>query len=92
MRRTRLRLSVLALVLTFSVLPAFAAGRAAAPTKSPGLFAWIRQTLELFVPALSEGRGTIDPDGGNGTTASPAPEDENDGRSTIDPDGSDQKG
>ena len=87
MRRTRLRLSALALILTLTALPVFAAGRPPLPTKTPKLFAWFKQTLERLVPALNEGRSTIDPDGSDGTSTSPAPENENDGRWTIDPDG-----
>ncbi len=92
MRSTRLRLATLALILTLSTLPAVAAERATRPAKSPSLFAWVLQTLERFVPALGEGRGGIDPDGGGGAPAAPAPQDENDGRWTIDPDGGDLNG
>lgn len=88
MPRTRLRLSTLALILTLTALPAFASGRPSLPTKAPNLSAWIWQALTRLVPALDEGRSTIDPNGGDGTTStSPAPEDEGDGRWTIDPDG-----
>lgn len=91
MRRTRLHLSALALILTLTALPASASGHLPLPTKTPNLFSWFRQAFNRLVPALDEGRSTIDPDGGDVTSTSPPPEDENDGRWTIDPNGSDPK-
>lgn len=82
MRRTRLRLSAIALVLTLSALPAFAGERAALPTKAPNLLAWAWQALERFFPALNEGRGTIAPDREDGMSTIAAPEVGKDGRST----------
>jgi hypothetical protein len=90
MRRIRLRLSMLTLALTLSALRAFARGQGAVPGKVPGGFDRVWQALVRLVPALAEGRGTIDPNRGYGSvtaTASPDPGDQGDGRSTIDPNG-----
>jgi hypothetical protein len=95
MRRIRLRLSLLTLALTLSALPASAGGRAAVPAKVPSGLDRVWQALVRLVPALAEGRGTIDPDGGDGSgtpTASSDPGDQSDGRWTIDPNGSDPNG
>jgi hypothetical protein len=90
MRRIRLRLALLTLALTLSALPAFAGGRGAAPARVPSGFDRVWQALVRLVPALAEGRGTIDPNGGDGAgtvTASPDPGDQGDGRWTLDPNG-----
>ena len=95
MRRIGLRLALLTLALTLFTLPAFAGGRGAVPAKVPSGWDGVWQALVRLVPALAEGRGTIDPDGGDGSgtaTASPDPTDQGDGRSTIDPDGRDPNG
>jgi len=95
MRRIRLRLSLLALALTLFALPAFAGGRAGVPAKAPSGLDRVWQALVRLVPALAEGRGTLDPNGGDGSgtaTANPVPEDQSDGRGTIDPNGSDPNG
>lgn len=94
MKRTRLRLATVALILTLSALPASAGEQAPRTAKVPSLLTWAWQTLARLVPALDEGRGTIDPDGGGSTptSTSPLPEDDNDGRGTIDPNGSDPNG
>jgi hypothetical protein len=95
MRRIGLRLSLLTLALTLFALPAFAGGRGAGPARVPSGLDRVWQALVRLVPALAEGRGTIDPDGGGGpgtATSSPDPGDPSDGRSTIDPDGRDPNG
>jgi hypothetical protein len=95
MRRIRLRLSLLALVLTLFALPAFAGGRAAVPAKVPSGLDRVWLALVRLVPALAEGRGTIDPNGGDGSgtaTTNPLPEDQSDTRQSLDPNGSDPNG
>jgi hypothetical protein len=95
MRCIRLRLALLTLVLSLTALPAFARGRGEVPSRVPSGFDRVWQALVRLVPALAEGRGTLDPDGGGGSgtaTASPDPADQGDGRSTIDPDGGNPNG
>jgi hypothetical protein len=95
MRRTRLRLALFTLVLALAALPAFAGGRGARVAKVPSGFERVWQALVRLVPALAEGRSTIDPNGGDGAgtaAASPDPTDQGDGRSTIDPDGGNPNG
>jgi hypothetical protein len=89
---TLLRLSALALVLSLTATPAFAGSRAGLPVKTPNLLAWLSQALERFIPAPEEGRSTIDPDGEDGTSSTPTPEDDSDGRWTIDPNGGNPNG
>jgi hypothetical protein len=87
MRRIRLRLSLL--TLSNPLRPAGFC-RGAGLGKVPGGFDRVCQALVQLVPALAEGRGTLDPNEGNGSgtaTASPDPADQGDGRSAIDPNG-----
>ena len=95
MRRIGLRLSLLTLALTLFALPAFAGGRGAVPARVPVGLDRVWQVLVRLVPALAEGRGTLDPNGGDGSgtgTASPLPGDQSDGRGTIVPDGGNPNG
>lgn len=94
MKRTRLRLAALALILALTALPSFAGERAPRPAKASSLLTWVWQALAQLVPALDEGRGTMDPNGDSPTTtqSTPSPEDDNDGRGTMDPDGSGPNG
>ena len=95
-RRTRLRAFMLLLAVALSAAPALAGGYglARAPREVRGIFTSLWQTLEGFLPALTKGRQTIDPNGG--TTDGRAGLDPNgatdDGRQTIDPDGTTNDG
>ena len=76
-RSSRLRASTLLLAVALSAAPAFARGHEAKlPVEARGIFGSLWHSLVGLLPALTKGRGTIDPNGGP-----------NDGRSTIDPDG-----
>jgi hypothetical protein len=80
-RNSRARVLILLLAAVLAATPVLAAPREPAPAfrQAPGIFASFWQMLERFLPPLTKGRDTIDP---NGTTRA-----ESDGRSTIDPDG-----
>jgi len=77
-RRTRFHPFTLLLAVALSAAPVLAGGPdlARTPREVRGVFASLWQALGEFLPTLTEGRDTIDPNGG--TT---------DGRDTIDPDG-----
>jgi hypothetical protein len=79
MRRIRLRLALLTMALSLLTLPAFAGGQGAGPARVPSGFTRVWQALVRLVPALAEGRGTLDPNGGDGSgtaTANPDPTDQ----------------
>lgn len=83
-RRPRFRVLILLLAAVLAATPVLAARRDPTPAfrQAPGIFASLWQVLERFLPSLTKGRSTIDP---NGSTA--PPESESDGRAGLDPDG-----
>jgi hypothetical protein len=90
-RSRRFRASTLLVAVVLSTAPVFAGGHEPARTvrEVHGILASLWEALSGFLPALSKGRSTIDPNGAptdgrgtidpNGATT--------DGRGTIDPDG-----
>lgn len=80
-RRTRFRACTLLLAAALSAAPVLAGGHdlARSPREVRSVFASLWQALGTFLPALTKGRDTIDPDGAAG--------DETDGRWSIDPNG-----
>jgi len=82
-RSSRFRASTLLLAVTLSAVPVFARGHEAKPrVEVHGIFGSLWHSLGGLLPALTKGRGTIDPDG-----ATTAPAGSQDGRAGMDPDG-----
>ncbi len=89
-RRPRFRVLILLLAAVLAATPVLAARREPSSTfrQAPGIFLSLWQTLERFLPSLTKGRSTIDPDGAPAPNSGTLPSGgESDGRSTIDPNG-----
>jgi hypothetical protein len=85
-RTVWLRMSAVLALLLFLTPALFAAPR---PPKralgTSGVFAWLAQALDRFLPVILKSSGTMDPDGKTHTVSPPATTSDSSG--TMDPDG-----